>query len=263
MGRFRHFRKNVTVSDVAGRAKMTFTVKQARRFLIEADCMNRAQQREHAAEIAEATRVVKKADNRNARRRRNRRGASTPRSTDCSSIDTQIDVSCSANAKPRDLSLECLEILQERKKLCNGEGGSLRSSEPSLESQEAKYEETFGPEGEIIRFKLHYDKEGNFVKRTRTRLEPQVGDIVLDLTSGLRAWRITRNRRRKHPVTPSMRASYENSYIYKARKLAAGRYATSNAENLKRFLEDVKDADSGRFKSRKSKKLKKRKKRKK
>ena len=37
MGRFRHYRKNPTISDPTARGRITFSVVQARRFLIEAE----------------------------------------------------------------------------------------------------------------------------------------------------------------------------------------------------------------------------------
>lgn len=276
MGKFRHFRRNPTVSDPIARSRITFSVLEARKFLILASCLSRREQQNKADEIEEAQRVVDKADRRNKRRKLRRRGIS---SVDCDDIDATIDSTCgTVSRRPRDLGLKCLDLLQKRKEACNGNGGSRRvlrgrsapqqrfvedAGEGEEHSIVAHYEETLGPEGGTIRFKLHYNREGEFVKRTRTRNEPQVGDIVLDLVSGVKAWRITTNRRRKHPVTPAMRESYESSYVYKVRKLAAGKYASSNSENLSRFLVDIKDVEGQRLKKKKNKKMKKRKNRKK
>jgi len=261
MGSYRHFRRNPTVSDAAGRSKLTFSVSDARKFLIKASCMGRREQQDHIDEIEEAQKVVARADKRN-RRRKNRRKGNT--STDCSDIESSVDATCGPTTRPRDLNLDCLNMLQRRKEACNGTSRSrlTRTSDEEEHATVAHYEECLGPEGEVIRFKLHYNKSAVFLKRTRTRNEPQVGDIVLDLITGIKAWRITTNRRRKHPVTPAMRESYESSYIYKVRKLAAGRYASSNAANLTKFMEDIKNGEGQRLKK-KSKKLKKRKNKKK
>jgi len=282
MGRFRHFRSNPTVSDPIAGSRITFSVLEARKFLILASCLSEREQRNKINEIEEAQRIVGKADRRNKRRKLRRRGIS---SADCDDIDARVDSICgTVSRRPRDLGLKCLTQLKKRKEACNDNGGSRRIAERSrralrgrLAPQQrfieddgeeeqaivAHYEETIGPEGETIRFKLHYTREGEFSKRTRTRNEPQVGDIVLDLVSGVKAWRITTNRRRKHPVTPAMRKSYESSCVYKVRKLAAGKYASSNSENLSRFLADIKNAEGQRLKKKKNKKMKKRKNRKK
>jgi len=278
MGNYRGYRRNRTVTDVEAQPTgevdgITYftSVIRARKYLIKASCLTEAERREPgvAAKIADAKRVVEKADRRNARRRARRRKIKTQ---DCPSIDNQITERCEEDKPLTDLSWQCLDLLKTRKELCEEDRVKrhrLTRYSPADDSDEnqavAHYEETFGPEGEVIRFKLHYSKDGTFLKRTRTRQEPQIGDVVLDLTSGISAWRITSNRRRRHPVTPSMRESYENSFLYKVRKLTAGKYASSKSENLKKFLSDIAGKTTSAKSKRKNRKskLKKRKNRKK
>lgn len=97
---------------------------------------------------------------------------------------------------------------------------------PKTEKHVTKWEEVLGPEGEVIRFKLEEfedgPNQGKFKARVLTKDEPQVGDIVLDATQGLKAWKITSSRRRPHPVTPQMRETYESSLLFKVRQMIAG-----------------------------------------
>jgi len=99
--------------------------------------------------------------------------------------------------------------------------------------EEIHYEETLGPEGEAVRFKLIY-QDGKFQKRIRTKEEPPIGAVILDLTDGVKAWKRYSDKRRSTPLTAEMRRTYQNSFLFKVRQLAAGKI------NLSQFLEAVK-----------------------
>jgi hypothetical protein len=97
-----------------------------------------------------------------------------------------------------------------------------------------KWEEVTGPDGEVIRFRLDPyasgPHKGKLRRWSRTNKEPSPGDIVLDASAptegsgkGIRAWRITKNRRRKYDVTKEMVAEYERSILHKVRLMAAGK----------------------------------------
>lgn len=100
---------------------------------------------------------------------------------------------------------------------------------PTIEAPKkeiAHFEETLGPDGEIIRFKLDYSQENGkckFKRRTRTQIEPPIGSIILDLTCGIKAWKRFSDKRRTYPISDAMMQSYKNSIIYKTRQLAAGK----------------------------------------
>lgn len=92
---------------------------------------------------------------------------------------------------------------------------------PRPKKRVAHYEEVFGPNGEVIRYKLIY-RNDQFIKRIRTKEDPPVGSIILDLTSGVKAWKRHSDKRRSMPLTSEMQRSYKNSYLYKVRQLASG-----------------------------------------
>lgn len=97
------------------------------------------------------------------------------------------------------------------------------------------FEETVGPDGEIVRFKLLY-RDNRFQKRLRTKEEPPVGSIILDLVSGVKAWRRYSDKRRSIPLTSEMRRSYQNSFLFKVRQLAAAKI------NVQQFIDIVKQS---------------------
>ena len=102
------------------------------------------------------------------------------------------------------------------------------------------WEELLDPEGHVIRFKIEYAKNGALKGRSIVTDDPELGDIVLDLTSGIKAWKITSRRRRKHPVSPLMRKVYESSVLYLIRQYAAGKI------DPKKLLTRVQQAASSR-----------------
>jgi hypothetical protein len=93
---------------------------------------------------------------------------------------------------------------------------------PAPKKEAVHYEELSGPNGETIRFKLTYEN-GKFKKRVRAKEEPPIGAVILDLTSGVKAWKRFSDKRRSIPLTPSMKKSYESSFLYKVREFGAGK----------------------------------------
>ena len=93
---------------------------------------------------------------------------------------------------------------------------------PTPKKDAVHYEELSGPNGETIRFKLTYEN-GKFKKRVRAKEEPPIGAVILDLTSGVKAWKRFSDKRRHIPLTSSMKKSYENSFLYKVREFGAGK----------------------------------------
>jgi hypothetical protein len=100
------------------------------------------------------------------------------------------------------------------------------------------WEEVVGPEGEIIRFRVDRYKSkkrwGEMRRVVRDNSEPAVGDTVLDLTLGARAYKITRSGRKKVALNPEMIKKYRDSFLYHVRRVAAGKLSS------KGFLEKVK-----------------------
>ena len=168
----------------------------------------------------------------------------TPRNLNgCTPIDRQVDEVCAYDRmKPlRDISSDCLDVLQRRNRCITGHNEKSKRV-PKRRSKPRKnvtyWEEVLGPEGETLRFVLIFDNNGKFAGRQPTRNSPQVGDIVLDLTTGIKAWIIRKGRRRPTSVTPEMRRIYESSYLYKARQLAAGQI------NIQEFRSAVDDHEA-------------------
>lgn len=84
------------------------------------------------------------------------------------------------------------------------------------------FEELYGPDGQTLRFKVIHE-QGQFQHRTLTNEDPHVGDYVLDMTSGFKAWKVTAHGRAEIPPSPFMNELYRSSYLYKVRQLAAGK----------------------------------------
>lgn len=127
---------------------------------------------------------------------------------------------------------------QRRKTGRNGKSDLNLIKKPVKEI--TRYEETLGPDGEVIRFKLII-AENTYKNRVRTKEEPPIGSIILDLTSGIKAWKRFSDKRRSIPLTSEMRRSYQNSFLFKVRQLAAGKI------NLQQFLMAIKGKKSGKL----------------
>jgi hypothetical protein len=101
-----------------------------------------------------------------------------------------------------------------------------------------RWEEVVGPEGEIIRFRVDRYKskgrQGEMRRVVRDSSDPAVGDTVLDLTLGAKAYKITKSGRKKVALNPEMIKKYRDSFLYHVRRVAAGKLST------KGFLEKVK-----------------------
>lgn len=267
------------MSDTIGMTHFNSVLK-ARAFLKEASCLPEKQRKsaEMSKKIGDALNVIRRADLRNVRRqikRYKKKGLEAPanllarykalRADSCDEADNLVEEAC------EDLSdADCSEITKIRNRNCNNgfrilgplrerpakapvRAGNKASREPEQPVKPvARWEEVSGPDGEVVRFKLIYDQDGKFKKRARTKDLPQKGDIVLDLTSGFKAWIITKNRRRPYnEITKEMRRSYENSFLYKVRQLASGQLS------LPKFVELIKSSQLAAA-GKKSKKLKKR-----
>lgn len=170
--------------------------------------------------------------------RKNRKGLNG-----CTPLDRKVDEVCNGDSRIplRDISDDCLDVLQRRRDCISQhktksrmparrvdrlqhKSSIRRPSTPAkrIDRNVAYWEEVMGPEGETIRFLLSFDESGKFSGRRPTKYSPQVGDVVLDLTAGIKAWVIKKGRRRPTAVTSEMRRIYENSCLYKTRQLAAG-----------------------------------------
>lgn len=275
------FSANPTVTDIEPGSSIGTThfssVLSARSFLKETSCLPESQKRsaEIQAKIADAQNTIRKADLRNTRRqirRYEKKNEGVPakliarykalRATTCEDSDALMQSACGDMRNSRQISEECEEVVKIRNRGCEKKVPIRRVKPTKVFSGPidlsgvskkpiARWEEVVGPDGEIVRFKLLYNKDGSFQKRVRSKEAPQKGDIVLDLTQGFKAWLITKSRRRPyHEITPEMRKSYENSFLYKVRQLAAGQLS------LPKFLETIKNSPEQGWK--KSKKLKKR-----
>lgn len=171
------------------------SIAAARRYLesVKDYSQQKKSEEQIAWRIKEAERIVAKADRKNDRRKQKRPVGPVQQTKARSSAITAV-------SKPA------------RKK---------------TEKHVTQWEEVLGPEGETIRFKLDQvldgPNEGKFKARILSKDEPQVGDLVLDATQGLQAWKITSTRRRPHPVTPQMKETYESSLLFKVRQMVAGK----------------------------------------
>jgi len=105
---------------------------------------------------------------------------------------------------------------------------SHRVSRKALGSTELhSWEELLDPNGEVVRFRVERYKNKHQLEKikqvVRDSSAPKPGDIVLDLTRGIHAFKVTRSGRVSAQVTREMRGQYENSFLYQVRSLAAGR----------------------------------------
>lgn len=220
----RHYRhnplfSNPTVSDVPNPLQLSFfgTIREARAFLNQVACLNAKQLNDPQiqAKITAATKIKDKADRRNNRRQQVGRK----------------DVKKKTSAGPYTVA-NCLEAQKSVKNLCDDIvcGPLIRDKKaPKIDtSGRVAWEEVLGPKGEMVRFKLVYHKDGpsKGLLKERKRLQkesPKPGEIILDLTAGIKAWQVTTNGRREEiPVTKQMEDYYKGSNLYKVRQLAAG-----------------------------------------
>jgi len=175
------------------------SIAAARRYLesIKDYSQQKRQQEDIAWRITEAERIVAKADRKNTRRKKKSIGPTPARQTPAT--------------RPTNITATTVKAPRSRK----------------VEKHVTQWEEVLGPDGETIRFKLDQfldgPNQGKFKARLLTKDEPQVGDLVLDATQGLQAWKITSTRRRPHPITPHMRETYESSLLFKVRQMVAGK----------------------------------------
>lgn len=158
-------------------------------------------------------------------------------------VPKMSDVECAAKAKLIEQAQK-LVIRADRKnkkrKIRRVEKGNQRFpgqplSAPNKPAKPIKivpyYEEVNGPHGEVVRYKL-IRANGQFTKRVRTKEDPPVGSIILDLMSGLKAWRRHSDKRRSIPLTSEMLKSYRNSFLFKVRQLAAGKINLQEFQKL-------------------------------
>lgn len=153
----------------------------------------------------------------------------------CTPLDQRVDNICNGDRMQplRDISGDCLDILQERRR-CITKHNQKKSSitrRGSTKKTVSHWEEVLGPDGETIRFMLSFDHNGHFAGRRPSKQSPQVGDVILDLTAGIKAWVMRKGRRRPTAVTNEMRRIYESSCLYKTRQLAAGQLDLTAYQN--------------------------------
>ena len=236
---FRHYRHNPlfstnpTVTDIQGDGDCLLSVSyfdsilKARAFLKQVECLSSKQlsDPELQRKIEAAHKVIAKADRRNERRRA-RRAAKTGRPvTPRPTVGTITVTNC--DQAQRSVQRLCEDIS------C---GPTKKISSSPTASSAPTWEEVTGPKGEIIRYKLKYHPDGQIKDRQRVLKElPKAGDIILDLTSGLKAWKVLPNGRREElGVSKQMEAIYKESNLYKVRQLAAGHIS------INQFFEAVK-----------------------
>lgn len=222
----RHYRynplfTNPTVSDIKDPLRISFfdSITKARAFLVQVACLTPKQTNdpEMQLKIEAATKIVAKAGRRNDRRRARRAAGGS-----VSGSLRVIEGGKSRNVKT------CPEAKQSVKDLC---GNVVCHAVPkpqktlAVGSDRVAWEEVLDPAGKVIRFKIIYHKEGPNIgtikeRRRVKKEEPKPGDIVLDLTSGIKAWRA--GTREEVNVTKEMEADYKKSNLYRIRQLAAG-----------------------------------------
>ena len=227
----RHYRynplfSNPTISDVKDPLRLSFfaTIIQARAFLTQVACLNATQlsDPQMQSKIEAAKKIVAKAERRNTRRKLvGRNDKKKP------NIPAPVDASYTVG--------NCSEAQKSVEDLCDdivcGPITTRDKKAPKVDSSgQIAWEEVAGPkDGDIVRFKLIYHKDGPYKgqlkDRKRTQKEtPKRGEIILDLTSGVKAWQIpaTGGKREPIPVTKQMEDYYKKSNLYRVRQLAAG-----------------------------------------
>jgi hypothetical protein len=105
-----------------------------------------------------------------------------------------------------------------------------------------EWEEAVGPKGELIRFKVERytttDKKGRIKSFTRVnpkRVKPNDGDLILDMTCGIKVSMQTPEGRVDLPetaLTNEMISNYKNSFLYKVRLVAAKKETPRNFVKL-------------------------------
>jgi hypothetical protein len=229
----RHYRynplfTNPTVSNVADPLHINFfdSILKARAFLIQVSCLTPKQQSDPQmqAKIEVANKIVAKADRRNDRRKARR----ATQNVQTAAVNKPLRV-IAGGKQPTIYSVKnCKEAQQSVEKLCDNVTCKTagRPQRMAVGSDRVNWEEVLDPDGNIVRFKIIYHKDGPDAGKVKERKrvkkeEPKTGDIVLDLTSGIRAWRIGKTRE-KIDVTKEMEVAYKASTLYKVRQLAAG-----------------------------------------
>jgi len=236
------------------------TIKDARNYLRDATRFSDAECKLKENQIIQAVKIVARAERRNCRRGWNRgRKKAHDRGETYVTYEQYIERERSEGRCLGTFTGASQETIRKYHKKQSKAAGKIVArgriakdkTPPQPPKQIYNWEEAMGPDGEVVRYKLDYKKDGTFWRRRRTREEPQIGDIVLDLREGINSWRITSNRRRKHPVTPAMRKSYENSSLYKVRQLAIGKLS------LTKFIQEIQSIKKSESKKRKRKNKKK------
>jgi hypothetical protein len=138
-------------------------------------------------------------------------------------------------------------------------------SEPSAEEIYDFWQIVTGPTGESIYFRFEYYKSGSRAGQLKKMIRvkttegedpiTEVGSLIMDLRGGVKVWRKVKSRKRRpYPMTPQMKEAYESSVLYKARKLAAGKYARNVKKNVEKFLNDIKGTEKFKKRIKKRKK---------
>jgi hypothetical protein len=274
---YRHYRHNPlfssnpprTISDIEdeGCLNITYfdTILKARSFLKQIECSEESQKNdpEMQKKIADACRIIDKANRRNTKRRLRRAHAlisARPRMSSEQLADPDMQKRIAAAEKeireaetngavktmggPRVCGTACAPKPREKK----SQGVEIAAG-ASTNSVLPTWEEVLGPKGEVVRYKLKYHVEGPLKDQVKERTKPtkdtpKAGDIVMDLTcnwareeppTGIKAWEILANgQRKKIPVTKQMETSYKESNLYKVRQLAAGHIT------IDKFFESIK-----------------------
>lgn len=255
---FRHYRhnplfsNNPTVTDITDDCLLDVTyfdsVLKARAFLKQAECLNSKQLSDPKLQkkVEAAHKVIAKADRRNERRR-NRRAAKAGKAP---------PVASGLQALQKYTVRTCDEAKKTVGRLCEGVTCETKKGNLPAETGTPSWEEVTGPKGEVVRYKVKYYTDGPSKGQVRERNrvvkeQPKAGDIILDLTSGVKAWKVSANGRRQEiAVTKQMEALYKESNLYKVRQLAAGHIS------LNQFFEAVKGKVTAAKRSMKRKKNK-------
>lgn len=255
----RHYRynplfTNPTVTDVKDPLTISFfdSIVKARAFLNQVSCLPPRQLNDEQMQnkIESAKKMVAKADRRNDRRK-------ARRATKAGRAYTP-PVRAPKAAKGTYNVRTCDEAQVSVENLCDEVicAPAVTASSGDL----VNWEEVLGPDGSLVRFKLEYGKsnadKNKLQNRKRVRIDgpdkPQNGDIILDLTTGIKAWKITGKGRSSIPVTKKMESYYKTSSLYKVRQLAAGNL--SPAEFLRAIEQYVKGTTAAKRSLRKKRK---------